>query len=122
MPHVVINGTIDMEALFSRLHPIFTKTPTGILKTTDLYLSREGTSILIDSLAIEEGKKQPFFTLLNQRDDGVVVRIYPGSTVEKTDGVKQILVMLANQIVALFPSSEYGKTNLTEYLSLTINQ
>ena len=54
--------------------------------------------------------------MISLRDDGIVVRIYPGLEVEKTNGVKKILSEIAKQILTMFPQLTIGETNLLEYL------
>lgn len=117
MPHVVLSGEVNCEKAFDILEDIFVKLPKGILKTTDQYLEKNKKAILIESLAIEEGKKTSFLALLNDREDGLVIRIYPGKDdIEKTDGVKRILAELAKQLLDKFENVTIGKTNLQEFL------
>jgi hypothetical protein len=54
--------------------------------------------------------------MISRRNDGVVVRIYPGTEVEKTSGVKSILSEIAKQLLTVFPQLIIGETNLSEYL------
>jgi hypothetical protein len=54
--------------------------------------------------------------LINERLDGVVIRIYPKLEIKKTQGVKKILAEIAKQILIIGPNLTIGKTNLTEYL------
>ena len=82
----------------------------------DIYLEREKNAILIDSLAIDADKKTVFIALISGRNDGIVVRLYPKIDVEKTEGVKKILVELAKQLIATFPELWIGETNLENYL------
>ncbi|MCU0849918.1 MAG: hypothetical protein MUC80_01420 [Candidatus Thermoplasmatota archaeon] len=116
MPHVVLTGAIHVDDIFPLLEPVLIRNQGGILKTDAMYISRDKSSILIESLAIEEGKKRSFFTLIGQRDDGFVIRIYPGSDVEKTAGVKSILSEIAKQLIGRFPQVRIGETNLMEFL------
>ncbi|MBD3192860.1 MAG: hypothetical protein GF308_19630 [Candidatus Heimdallarchaeota archaeon] len=117
MPHVVLTGDVNCEKTFDILEDIFVKLPKGILKTTDQYLEKNKKAILIESLAIEEGKKISFLVLLNDRDDGMVIRIYPGKDdIEKTNGVKRILAELGKQLLDKFENVTIGKTNLQEFL------
>jgi hypothetical protein len=81
-----------------------------------MYMSRDKTSIIIESLSIEGGVKRSFFAMIGRRDDGVVVRIYQGSEIEKTTGVKSILSEIAKQLLAAFPQLTIGETNLSAYL------
>ncbi len=116
MPHIVLNGIFAIESIFTELKPIFLKDDTGILKTTTQFISRNKKSILIDSLSIEGRTKYNFFTLINERSGGVVIRIYPGHEIKKTQGVKKILVEIAKQILRIEPNLIIGKTNLKELL------
>lgn len=116
MPHVVLNGKVDVEDIFDRLDPLFIRNGRTILKTSTAYMDRQKKSILIESLAIEEGKKIEFLATIGQREDGIVVRIYPGSEVEKTDGVKKILAEIATQLLDTFAELEVGKTNISDFL------
>ena len=116
MPHVVLNGKVSVENIFEELKPLLIRNQNSILKTTDVYLEREKNVILIDSLAIDDDKKIVFLAMISGRDDGVVVRLYPKIDIEKTEGVKKILVELAKQLIATFPELRIGETNLGNYL------
>jgi hypothetical protein len=116
MPHVVLNGNVNLDDIFKKLRSISIRTEQSILKTDNIYISRDVTSILIESLAIEKGVKHSFLAMISRRNDGVVVRIYPGTEVEKTSGVKSILSEIAKQLLTVFPQLIIGETNLSEYL------
>ncbi len=116
MPHVVLDGKVSVENIFEQLKPLFIRNENSILKTMEIYLEREKNAILIDSLAIDADKKTVFLTLISGRNDGIVVRLYPKVDIEKTEGVKKILVELAKQLIATFPELRIGETNLESYL------
>jgi hypothetical protein len=116
MPHIVLNGKITIDHIFTNLKPIFIKQDTGIIKTTNHFISKDKTEMLVDSLSIESNKNYRFFALINSRADGIVIRIFPGLEIEKTPGVKKILVEIAKQVLSINPDLAIGKTNLTEYL------
>lgn len=116
MPHVVLNGNVDLDDIFNKFESVFIRNEHGILKTDNIYISRDKTAIIIESLAIEKGVKNSFFALISQRNDGVVVRIYPGIEVEKTSGIKNILSEIAKQLRTISPQLTIGETNLSEYL------
>jgi hypothetical protein len=116
LPHVVLNGKAAIENIFKELKPLMIRNQNSILKTTDVYLEREKNVILIDSLAIDADKKTVFLAMISGRDDGVVVRLYPKTDVEKTEGVKKILAELAKQLIATFSELKIGETNIDNYL------
>lgn len=116
MPHVVLKGKIHIQEIFDKINPLFIRKEDVILKTSNTFIDREKKSILVESLVIADGNKINFFAMIVSRQDGVVVRIYPGSEVEKTDGVKRILAEIAKQLLGKFPELEIGKTNISDFL------
>lgn len=106
-----------MEDLFSHIRPILSRIDAGILKTSNAYIDREKKSILLEALIIEGEARKSFLVLLGSRPDGVVVRLYPGTEVEKTDMVKRLLAEQAKQILVALPGLRIGETNLSEYLT-----
>ncbi|PVX27728.1 MAG: hypothetical protein CW716_00785 [Candidatus Bathyarchaeum sp.] len=116
MPHVVLTGEIMLRIVFEKIESFMTREEKTILKTSDKYINKDETSILVEALAIEDGNKASFLVLLGKREDGLVIRLYPEINVEKTDGVKTILAKIANQLLEKFPTLKVGKTNLQEFL------
>jgi hypothetical protein len=116
MPHVVLVGDIKIESLFDELEPLFIKEDNTILRTSKRYAESGKESILVESMAIENGKKNEFLMLIGARDDGIVIRIHPMKDVEKTAGVKRILAETAKNIMSRHPELTVGKTNLDEWL------
>ena len=116
MPHVVLKGKVSVENIFQELTQLFYREGKTILRTTDIYLEKEKGTILIDSLAIEDEKKTTFLVMISQRDDGIVIRLYPRLDVEKTEGVKRMLAELAKKLMSTFPQLSLAETNLSEYL------
>lgn len=56
--------------------------------------------------------------MLNSRQDGLVIRIYPYYDFEKTMSVKKISAEVAMQILEKFPNTKIGKTNLQDFFVL----
>lgn len=116
MPHVVLNGDVRLRDIFEKMKPLITRDEHSILRTLKKYIDVEEKSILTEALVIEKGRKIGFLALLSSREDGIVVRIYPGSNVEKTDGVKRLLAEIAKNLLDTFPNLSVGKTNLQDFL------
>lgn len=116
MPHVVLNGDVQFTAVFRSLEPFIIKHGNTILKTSKKYIDSDGKSCLVEALTIDQHSQTSFLALIGTRDDGLVVRIYPGSNVEKTEGVKRILVEIAKQLLNNFSNLKLGKTNLQEFI------
>ena len=116
MPHVVLNGSVSLKDVFDNLIPLAIRNEEEILRTLKKYIDTEEKSILLEALTIEKGRKNDFLALLTRREDGLVIRIYPYSSVEKTEGVKKILAEIAKQLLETFPNLKVGKTNLQDVL------
>ncbi|MDH5266837.1 MAG: hypothetical protein OEW62_04070 [Candidatus Bathyarchaeota archaeon] len=116
MPHVVLNGDVELRDVFDKMKPLIIRDEHVILRTLKKYIDWEEKSILTEALVIEKGRKTDFLALLGSREDALVVRIYPGSSVEKTDGVKRLLAEIARQLLDTFPNLKVGKTNLQDFL------
>ena len=116
MPHVVLTGAIMLRDVFEKLDSFMIRDEKKILKTSDKYINSDENSILVEAMAIEDNNKASFLVLLSRREDGLVIRIYPDSNVEKTEGVKKILAKIAKQLLEKFPSLRIGKTNLQDFL------
>lgn len=117
IPHVVVNGEVTIQKIFNEFEQILIRDGGDIIRTSNTFLSHDKTDILIETLTIENGVKSQFLALINQREDGVVVRIYPGTDIEKTNGVKRSLAEIAKQILAKNLNTKIGKTNLQDFLS-----
>ncbi len=116
MPHVVLNGEINVEEIFRSLKPIFIKEDSKILRTNDFYLERGKQTILIDALAVDSTGHRNFLAMISEREDGIVVRIYPKFEIQKTESVKRLLAEIAKQIIQIWPQLKIGETNLIQYL------
>jgi hypothetical protein len=116
MPHVVLLGEFNFEEVMNRFSPVFVKEKETILKTMELFLSKDKKSLLIESLVIEKGNKKQFLTMVSTRDDGLVVRIYPAYEIERSKGVFRLAAEIAKKLLQLNASATIGKTNLQEYM------
>jgi len=118
MPHVVLEHAQSTLHAFQAIEPITLKIDTGILKLGDKYINAAETIVLIEALAIEQGKTQNFFIQLSQKQANLTVRLLPLTDPEKSPGVKILMATVAKQIKDSNPAISYGKTNLQDYLLL----
>ena len=116
MPHVVIDGQIDVGDLFRGLEPIQQRDETGIRKITDAYLNSKRNSILLEAVVVESGQTQSFMIAVGAKGPGATIRLFPLTDPEKTPGVKKLMAEVARQVVDRFPGTSFGKTNLQEWL------
>ena len=115
MPHVVLTGEVDVTDIFQHLQSLKLHNQQSLIRTSTKYLASDDTAMIIESLAGTPPKLQHFLILINRRKDGLVIRIHPYSTVDKTTEVKQLLAEVAKQILQSYPHLTIGKTNLQRY-------
>jgi len=116
MPHIVIEGPLELESFFRIYAPRVHALPNGALKLMDGFLNQSGSSMLIEAIAAEGGPPNRFFILILRHEGKTTVKLYPGSDPEKTPGVKKLLAIVARQILDGCPGTAYGTTNLKDYL------
>ena len=117
-----MKGEIRLQDIFNALLPLSIQDEKIILRTQKKFIDSEEHSILVEALAIEGEKKSSFLALLDKREDGLVIRIYPKLNIEKTGGVKKILAEIAKQLLGKFPNLQIGKTNLQDFLPIDIQR
>ena len=117
MPHVVLEGEVDLAEVRDRFQGLFERSGDDLLKVETLYSEREGRELLLDTLVVESGHPQRFFIQVRRREGGLIVRLLPQTDPEKTDGVRHSLAMVAAFIRDLWPDRcRFGATNIGEFL------
>jgi hypothetical protein len=117
MPHVVLEGTIGLRELQARFSPVVERNSQEILKTGDFYVNQTEKSALIEAIVIENSPPMNFFVHLSRKENSLTVRLLPLTDPEKTTGVKKLMGIIAKKIHELFPETEFGKTNLQDFLA-----
>jgi hypothetical protein len=120
MPHVVIEGDVDLEELFQGFEPLHQRDDGGIRKVSDAFLNSQNTSILLESVVVENGSTQKFMIAIGTKGSGATVRLFPLTDPQKTPGVKRLMADVARQIVDRFPGTKFGKTNLQDFLRTSL--
>lgn len=116
MPHVVVTGPLDAARVAEDFVPVMERTDQGVLKAEKAYLALAKDALVIEALTIEGDTKQSFLVLVQNRPDGVVVRLHPLVDPQKTDGVKRVLALVGRQIREKVDGAAFGETNLQPYL------
>jgi hypothetical protein len=111
-----LEGSADLELFYSSFQPTQERSEQEILKTQDIFISKDKKAILIEAIAIEDGSSQRFFIQVGVKENRTSIRLYPGTDPIKTPGVKKLLAIVAKQIREQHQTLEYGPTNLGEFL------
>jgi hypothetical protein len=116
MPHVELQGSIRCRDVHKSFQPATSKVEGAVVKTRASYLRSDEQEVLLEALVVEGYLKQEFLVQMRNRDVGILIRIYPGTPVQRTDGVKRCLVLLAKDLQKRDSNLSIGTTNLQSFL------
>ena len=113
MPHVTLEGILDLAALQHTLSPAQERTETGVRRIKNAYLNAPGDTLLLETLVMEAGASRMFFLRISTRNPGrYTIRIEPIVTVDRTGGVIDTVAWLARRILADQPGCTVTRTNI----------
>ncbi len=112
MPHLLLSGTPPLNELWERPVLGVDRTPDWIVKTLQAFLSADRASMLVECAVVEGYLHQSFLAQLIPKEGGLLIRLYPGTAPEKTDGVRYCLASIAMAIRARYPRSTVARHNL----------
>lgn len=112
MPHVILRGTCSLEDVWRQFRPLTTSVGGWITKLTDCYLGVSHGGLLVEATAVYRGVTHNFYVRVDGKSDQITVRIEPRTNVEKNDGVKRAVALVANQLRVVAPVLSIEKTNL----------
>ena len=114
MPHIVLNGKVDLQKIQDDFQPIFLKSDS-IIRVKEMHVNSSKNNALYSTLVID-GSNQEFFIEVLSSDSKTTIRLFPLTDPEKTDSVKNAMVLICKSIKKLYPDIPIGKTNLKDYL------
>jgi len=91
-----------------------------ISKLTDCFLSTNGREVLVAATAVCRGVTHNFYVRVDQKQDQITVRIEPRTNVEKNDGVKWAVAMVALWMKTVWPELIIDKSNLPPEMLATL--
>ncbi len=113
MPHVVIEGEVDLAAWARALEPLLLRRGGDVLRTTGTYVERDGDAVLVEALAVESGRKTPFYVQVVRHDRGsVTVRVDPMTHPDRSDGVREIVAAVAARLLAHAPGLRVARATV----------
>ncbi|HVL47196.1 MAG TPA: hypothetical protein VM889_01425 [Candidatus Thermoplasmatota archaeon] len=109
MPHAVIQDASEAPSFGTQ--PI-AREGRVVHKVAEVAETTRGW--LLKSIVIDDGEPTKFFTRIDRREDGLLVRLDDHVDVERGPRVFDHLALLAKMILAANPGSTLGKTNLAD--------
>ncbi len=112
LPHAVIEGDIDLVAWARELPELDLRRGADVLRSGEVLLERGGRALLVLATAVEAGRRQSFYVRVSAHAGRATVRIDPLSRVERSEGVRALVALVAADLLARTPGAKLGATNL----------
>jgi len=112
VPHVIIEGPCSVRSYWERFQTEQRRDDDRIVKAINAYLSRDSSTAMVECMVAEGFLRQTFLAQLIQREHGVLIRLSPSSTPERTEGVRFCLAWIAAALARQDPSCRWGAHNL----------
>ena len=113
MPHVVIEGRIDLAAFASQFEPLVQRSGGDVLRADRVYLERGAQALLVESLVVEAGRKLPFYVRISEHARGsVTLRVDPLTHPDRSPGVRELVARIAERLLRFAPQARVVRTNL----------
>lgn len=113
MPHVVLEGVVDLSSYVRSFEAVLVRRGGDVLRADRIFLEPGGRSLLIEALVVEAGRKQPFYLKISTRDGGgATVRVDPMTHPERSDGVRALVAEVGADLLRRSPEARLGVTNL----------
>jgi len=118
MPHIVIEGPLSLEDIWMAYQPLEHQEANTRFKTEGCFLSHDKEELLIPSLVVEQGIARKFYVKMHQHEESLTIKLDPMTDPEKTDGIRRLLALFAERLLAAEPEAHITKTNIEEFLRL----
>jgi hypothetical protein len=112
VPHAVIEGRLDLAAWAAGFRPILERRGEDVLRAESVWLAGDAREALVRALVVEAGRRQAFYVLVSAHAERATVRIDPLTRVERSDGVRALVALVAADVLARTPGARVGATNL----------
>jgi hypothetical protein len=98
MPHVVLDGVFDVEALLDHMPREVRKWGPAVLKTEQLWRRADGRAMLVEGVVVEHSRPlHPIAVVAHDRGD-TRVSLWPHAPVERTPAVQRWLATVAGDV------------------------
>ena len=113
MPHVVIEGDVDLEEYARSFEPILIRNGRDVIRASTLYRDQSGRALLLEALVIESGRKLPFYLKLTAHDrESATVRVDPLTHPDPSEGVHTLVSRVASDLVELTPGARVRSSSV----------
>jgi hypothetical protein len=101
MPHLLLDGVVDVDALLERMPREVRRWGPAVLKTEQLWRRADGRALLVEGVVVEHSRPlHPIAVVAEHRGD-TRVSLWPYAPVERTPAVQRWLATVARDVQTL---------------------
>ena len=115
MPHVVLQGAVDLRELSRSLSREVRRWGPAVLKTEEVWCRSDGSALLIEGVVVEHSRPLHPVAVISLQHGDTSIRLWRLGVVERTPAVQRWLACLAAELQVL-GAGEVRKTNLPNSL------
>ncbi len=121
MPHVVLEGNVNIEEFFNSFKKVFFRSSDGsiIVRLDEILVNSLKTRLLIKATSVDNGVSRSYYISILVKDSSVTVRLDELTDPDKSHGVKMSLALVAKMLIAK-NGMNIARTNIGEYLDKVI--
>lgn len=98
MPHVVLDGVVDVEVLLEHMPREVRKWRAAVLKTEQLWCRADGRAVLVEGVVVEHSRPLHPIALVAEYRGDTRVSLWPYAPVERTSAVQRWLATVASDV------------------------
>lgn len=101
MPHIVLDGTVDMERIAAELPRDVRRFKAAVLKTEEVWRRADGAAVLVEGVVVEHSRPLHPVAVISSHHGDTGVRLWRLATVERTPSVQRWLAHVARDVQTL---------------------
>ena len=119
MPHLVLEGELDLAVVAPRIGSEVLRWGPAVLKTEATWCRSDGTAMLVEGVVVEHSRPlHPVAVISNSRGD-TSIRLWRLAPVERTPAVQRWLASIASELRSL-GGGALKTTNIADDLLLDL--
>ncbi len=97
MPHLILDGEIDLERLAREIEPGIVRWGRAVLKTSAVWTRGDGAALLVEGVVIEFSRPLLPVAMVTPHHGDTAIRLWAPVPVERTRAVQRWLALIAVQ-------------------------
>lgn len=117
MPHVVLEGRINLNDLSRNFKKVSLRVDDLIIKLDELFINTAENRMLVKAIVVESNKPRSFYLDVMLKGNSITVRLDDLTMPEeKSDGVKMSIALMA-RLLKSYGDLNISKTNIADQLA-----